>query len=128
MPPQVAVQKEYLMWNAMKTKSLAGAMLITATIHGSLLWKMNDVATEATSGMSQTSVNKLLAGSTQAHPEIRYVTLEPVVVVGKYNPLMPDQIMAQAAIPSSATQGRCTNSTAKPVALNGRNDSQFSYC
>ena len=52
MPPQVAVQKEYLVWNAMKTKSLAGAMLITATIHGSLLWKMNDVATEATSGMS----------------------------------------------------------------------------
>ena len=116
------------MSNAMKIMSLVAAVLVTAAIHGSLLWKMNDVATEATSGMSQTSVNRLLAGATQAQPEIRHVTLEPVVVVGKYNPLMPDQIMAQAAIPSSATQGRCTNSTAKPVALNGRNDSQFSYC
>jgi hypothetical protein len=86
MPLQLAVQKESLMSNAMKIMSLVAAVLVTAAIHGSLLWKMNDVAT-------------------QARPEIRYVTLEPVTVVGRHEALMPEQVMAQATTPSSATQG-----------------------
>ena len=41
--------------------SLVSAVLITAIVHGSLLWGLM---------------------STESRPEIRYVTLEPVVVVG----------------------------------------------
>ena len=75
------------MWNAMHSKSLVGAVLITATIHGSLLWEMNNMATEGTSSKPQMTASSLLATPTearpQARPQTRYVTLEPVVVVGR---------------------------------------------
>lgn len=116
------------MWNAMKTKSLVAALVITATTHGSLLWKMNAIATESASGMSQTSVNSQPTGSTASSPGVRYVTLEPVFVVGKCQPFMPDEMTAQADTSSSATQGECLNTRANPVTVNGQKDGATRYC
>jgi len=116
------------MWNAMKTKSLAAAVVVTSLLHGSLLWKMNDVATEAASGTSQTSANSRLAGSTESSSEIRYVTLEPVLIVGRYKPFLPDQIGTQADILSLTSQGQCITGRANPVTANKQKNGALDYC
>lgn len=71
------------MWNAMKIKSLAGAILITATINGALLRGLNDMATAGAVSSAQTTASHALPPAAPAAPELRYVTLEPVLVVGK---------------------------------------------
>ena len=71
------------MWNAMKIKSLAGAILITATINGALLRGLNDMATAGAASNAQAAAGHVLPTAAQAAPELRYVTLEPVLVVGK---------------------------------------------
>ena len=116
------------MWNAMKTKSLAAALLISSTIHGSLLWKTNEAATEAAAGTTQASLSSRPAGSTTSSPAIRYVTLEPVLIVGRHAPLLPNQVAPQAPMASSATQGQCTNNSAHPVTLNEQKDSTLGLC
>ena len=120
------------MWNAMKTKSLAAALLISSTIHGSLLWKTNEAATEAATeaaaGTTQASLSSRLAGSTTLSPAIRYVTLEPVLIVGRHAPLLPNQVAPQAPMASSATLGQCTNNSAHPVTLNEQKDSTLGLC
>lgn len=116
------------MWNAMKTKSLAAALLISTTIHGSLLWKMNEVATEAAAGTAQTSLSSRPAGSTTSSPAIRYVTLEPVLIVGRHAPLLANQVAPQAPMTSSATQGQCMNNSGHPVTLNEQKDSTRGLC
>ena len=73
------------MGNATKIMSLVSAVLITATVHGSLLWGLNDAATEGASRVAPTVATRLSATSTESRPEMRYVTLEPVVVVGRLN-------------------------------------------
>ena len=70
------------MGNATKIMSLVSAVLITTIVHGSLLWGLNDAATEGASRVAPTVATRLSAMSTESRPEIRYVTLEPVVVVG----------------------------------------------
>lgn len=112
------------MWNAMKTKSLAAALLISTTIHGSLLWKMDEVATEAV----QASLSSRPAGSTTSTPAIRYVTLEPVLIVGRQAPLRPNQVASQAPMASSGTQGQCMNNSVHPVTLNEQKDSTLGLC
>ena len=52
------------MGNTTRIMSLVSAVLITTIVHGSLLWGLT---------------------STESRPEVRYVTLEPVVVVGRLN-------------------------------------------
>lgn len=116
------------MWNAMKTKSLAAAVVVTSLLHGSLLWKMNDVATEAASGTLQTSVNGRQASSTESSSEIRYVTLEPVLVVGSYKPFLPDRIETQTDISSLTSQGQCITSRAIPVTANKQKNGPLDYC
>lgn len=116
------------MWNAMKTKSLAAALLISTTINGSLLWKMNEVATEAATGTVQASLNSGPAASTTSNPAIRYVTLEPVLIVGRQAPLRPNQVASQAPMASSATQGQCMNNSVHPVTLNEQKDSTLGLC
>ena len=116
------------MWNAMKIKSLAAALLISTTVHGALFWKMNEVATEAAAGTAQTSLNSRLAGSIAPSPAIRYVTLEPVLIVGRHAPLLPNQVAPQAPMASSATLGQCTNKSAHPVTLNEQKDSTLGLC
>lgn len=120
------------MWNAMKTKSLAAALLITTTIHGSLLWKMNDVATEAASAMASATVptgpTSIAAGSATSSPAMRYVTLEPVLVVGRREHLLADQVAPQTTITSSASQEQCMNNSNHPVTLNERRGGAPELC
>ena len=71
------------MWNAMKTKSLAGAILISATINGALLRGLNDMATAGAVSSAQAATAYALPTVAQPAPDLRYVTLEPVLVVGK---------------------------------------------
>ena len=78
------------MWNAMQSKSLVGAVLITATIQGALLWRINNMATEGASALAQESVNSLLTTPTEVSPETRYITLEPVVIVGRRDTLLAE--------------------------------------
>jgi hypothetical protein len=87
------------MWNSMNTKSLLAAVLITATIQGSLLWRMNTMATEGA-----------VATATQAGPEIHQVTLEPVLVVGKYKDAFVDENR-------TATSGDAVVSEPRPARL-----------
>ena len=86
------------MWNAMHSKSLVGAVLITATIHGSLLWEMNNMATEGTSSKTQMTASSLLATPTEARPQTRYVTLEPVLVVGRRSESTVEPSTAKASV------------------------------
>lgn len=116
------------MWNAMKTKSLVSAVLITATIQGSLLWGLNNVATAGTSGVSQTSVSSLPATPTASRPATSYVTLEPVVIVGRRDTVVAENTTVGNSVVALATQDRCTNATAKPVALNGQKNSRLGFC
>ena len=116
------------MWNAMKTKSLAAALLITTMVHGSLLWKMNEVATEAASATAAPSPTRMAAGSTTSSSPIRYVTLEPVLIVGRHAPLVPDQIAPQATMASSATEGQCMNNSDHPVTLNEQKEGAHGIC
>ncbi len=116
------------MWNAMKTKSLAAALLISTTIHGSLLWKMNEVATEAASATVASSPTRMAAGSTTSSPAIRYVTLEPVLIVGRHAPLLPDQIAPQATMASSTTEGQCMNNSDQRVTRNEQKDGTPGLC
>ena len=71
------------MWNAMKTKSLAGAILISATINGALLRGLDDMASAGAANNAQAAAGHALPTAAQAAHELRYVTLEPVLVVGK---------------------------------------------
>lgn len=71
------------MWNAMKTKSLAGAILISATINGALLRGLDNMASAGAASNAQAAAGHALPAVAQAAPELRYVTLEPVLVVGK---------------------------------------------
>ena len=116
------------MWNAMKTKSLAAALLITTVVHGSLLWKMNEVATEATAGTAQTSLNRWSADSAASNPAIRYVTLEPVLIVGRQALLLPNQVAPQATMASSATQDQCMKHSTHTVTLNEQKDGAPALC
>ncbi|MEI8028888.1 MAG: hypothetical protein WCH35_03800 [Comamonadaceae bacterium] len=80
------------MWNSMNTKALAAAVLITAMIQGALLWQMNTIATE-----------DALVSAPASAPAIRYVTLEPVVIVGKYKDAYADEnVVAQAGNPPAS--------------------------
>ncbi len=92
------------MWNSMNTKALAAAVLITATIQGALLWQINDMATAGVLAHSKTAVNSALVSAPQSAPAIRYVTLEPVVIVGKYKDAYADEnVVAQVGSqPASA--------------------------
>lgn len=56
-------------------QSLAIAVLITALLHGSLLWKMDDMATQGAAGQ---------AHSTRTSPPEngRHIILERVVITG----------------------------------------------
>lgn len=78
------------MWNAMKTKSLVGAVLITATIQGSLLWGIDHLATASASGISQANVGSLAATATELSLPIQHATLEPVLIVGKRDLLLAE--------------------------------------
>lgn len=73
------------MWNAMKTKALFSALLITATIQGSLLWGIDNLAT----------VGSVLATTPESGSQIQHTTLEPVLVVGKRDVLLVERSAAQ---------------------------------
>jgi hypothetical protein len=92
------------MWNSMNTKALAAAVLITALIQGALLWEMNDMASAGALAKSKTAPDSALVSAPESAPAIRYVTLDPVVIVGKYRDAHVDEnVVAQAgAQPSSA--------------------------
>ncbi len=82
------------MWNSINTKALAAAVLITATIQGALLWQMNTMASAGA-----------LASAPQSAPAIRYVTLEPVVIVGKYKDAYADEnVVAHAGNPPASAK------------------------
>jgi hypothetical protein len=88
------------MWNSINTKALAAAVLITATIQGALLWQMNTMASAGAMAQSNTAANSALASAPQSAPAIRYITLEPVVIVGKYKDAYADEnVVAQAGNP-----------------------------
>lgn len=92
------------MWNAMKTKALFSAVLITATIQGSLLWGIDNLATAGASGMSPANVGSVLATTAESGSQIQHTTLEPVVVVGKRDVLMAEDNATQNDEVTSDTQ------------------------
>lgn len=60
------------MLNVTHTQAFALAVLITTALHGSMLWKMDDMAVEGASRQSQ---------ATSPAPR-RHITLPPVVIIG----------------------------------------------
>jgi hypothetical protein len=129
MPPHAVVQQEYEMWNSMNAKSLAVAVLITVVVQGSLLWQMNDMAVEGASGRSQTAVSSALTAPTQSFPEIRHITLEPVLVVGKRSDAIKDDIRTvQASALTSAAPGLCENTANNASVMSRQKNGEISYC
>ena len=92
------------MWNVMQSMSLVSAVLITATIQGTLLWRMNGMAIEGQSGKAQTPASSLASTPTEFPPEMRYVTLAPVVVVGRRDTFMTENMTTQVSALAPATQ------------------------
>ena len=92
------------MWNVMQSMSLVSAVLITATIQGTLLWSMNGMAIEGQSGKAQTPASSLVSTPTVFPPEMRYVTLAPVVVVGRRDTSMTENMTTQVSALAPATQ------------------------
>ena len=92
------------MWNVMQSMSLVSAVLITATIQGTLLWSMNGMAIEGQSGKAQTTASSLVSTPTVFPPEMRYVTLAPVVVVGRRDTFMAENMTTQVSALAPATQ------------------------
>jgi hypothetical protein len=93
------------MWNSMNTKALAAAVLITAMIQGALLSQMNGMASAGALTKGKIAASRVLRTTPEAAPPaIRYVTLDPVVIVGKYRDTHVDEnVVAQVgAQPSSA--------------------------
>ena len=71
------------MWNAIHSKSLASAILISLTIQGALLWQFNQMSTEGTGQQMQAIATRVSATAEPATPALREVTLAPVMVVGR---------------------------------------------
>ncbi len=84
------------MWNAMHNKSLAGAVLISVVIQGSLLWRFNQLATEGASSQTRAPAASALVSAQAATPALREVTLAPVVIVGRRaaTPNEPERTLA----------------------------------
>ncbi len=101
------------MLTAMQTKSLAIAALITVGLHGSILWKMNDMATVG--GQAQTSMQagnrsnamNFTETAAPAAKDIRHVTLEPVLVLGSHSAYIAEQATARAGAPAPVAQPDC---------------------
>jgi hypothetical protein len=110
--PQKALnrgQQEFKMWNAMHGKSLAGAVLISVAMQGSLLWRFNQLASDgAASQTPEATPSVVVAAAPQTPPAVREVTLEPVVIVGRREaaPSEPDIALAstQAVEPATRSQ------------------------
>jgi hypothetical protein len=129
MPPHAVVQQEYEMWNSMNAKWLGVAVLVTLVVQGSLLWQMNDIATEGASGRSQTAVSSVLTTPAQSFPEIRHVTLKPVVVVGKRSDAFKDDVTTvQPSAMTSAAPGLCANTASNVNVLSRQKNGDISYC
>ena len=93
------------MWNPIKSMSLVSAVLITAAVQGSLLWSMNGMAIEGQSRNAQTSSSSLVSTPTVLFPpEMRYVTLAPVVVVGRRDTFMTENMTTQVSALAPAIQ------------------------
>ena len=103
------------MWNAMKTKALVSAVLITATIQGSLLWRMDGVAAEGASKLAQASAGNVVATATDSPAQTRYVTLEPVLVVGRRSAPAAEPTTARANLPAPAAPDVSRPGTAEGI-------------
>ncbi len=111
------------MWNAMKTRSLVGALLITATIQGALLRGMNEMAVAGvSSGTPVTAGSRVTTTPEPAVPEAGYVTLEPVLVVGRRQTFATEQASA------SEMPGACSPKAATATVMNNQKNGAASYC
>ncbi len=80
------------MLDAIQTRALVGAVLITSVIQGALLLAMNDVAAQG-AAMAVPAVAPAVAGGPEApRVAMRQLTLEPVTIVGKHS-AYPDALV-----------------------------------
>ena len=81
----------------MHGKSLAGAVLISVAMQGSLLWRFNQLATE---GAASPAPDVVAAANAPTPPAVREVTLAPVVIVGRREAAPSEPDMALASTPA----------------------------
>jgi hypothetical protein len=101
-----AGQQENEMWNAMHTKSLVSAILISVAIQGSLLWRFNHLATDGAVNQPQPAAASLLVQVPADAPALHEVTLEPVVIVGRRDAATVEPDMALASTQPPAPEVR----------------------
>lgn len=111
------------MSNLKKILPLAGAVLITTSINGSILWGLNGMATEGAAATASTVAGRLPAAA-ESRPEVRYLTLAPVVVVGRRTAATAET--AEALAP--ATASACPLSAMNTTALSGQPDGASRHC
>lgn len=109
------------MWNLKKIMPLASAVLITTSINGSILWGLNGMATEGSAARVPAVAGRMPAAAAEARPEVRYLTLAPVVVVGK-------RTAAAAETAEGPTASACPLSAMNTTALNGQPEGASRHC
>lgn len=112
------------MWNLKKIMPLASAVLITTSINGSILWGLNGMATEGAAATAPTVAGRLPAAAPAPRPDVRYLTLAPVQVVGRRTAATAENAQALAPVTASA----CPLSAMNTTAFNGQPVGASRHC
>ena len=118
------------------TKALSAALLITAGLHGSLLWSMNDMATgslpaQITEPVRNLALTQAAAPGALAAAPLRRITLEPVLVQASRRAYLAEQATARALAASRAAQsaqGECTRPAADAMLAWSAAQAGTSHC
>ena len=95
------------MGHTVRIHALTAAVLITATLHGSMLWTMNASATAAPSKAAPSAAARLAPAAAAPAVLPRFETLQPVLIKGSHSAYLAEQATARARPGTPTSQAVC---------------------
>ena len=95
------------MAHTVRIHALSAAVLITAVLHGGMLWSMNESATAAPSKRVPSAAGQLAATAAAPAVKTRFVTLQPVLINGSHSAYMAEQATARARPGTPTSRAVC---------------------
>ena len=87
--------------------ALTAAVLITAALHGSMLWTMNEAALAAPSKPAPSAAGQLAVTPAKPAMQTRFVTLQPVLIKASHSAYLAEQATARARPGTPTSQAVC---------------------
>ena len=100
------------MAHTVRIHALTAAVLITAVLHGGMLWTMNQSATSAPSGPVPSAAAQLAATPATPAVQTRFVTLQPVLIKASHSAYMAEQATARARPGTPTSRAVCVKADA----------------